>query len=261
MAEHHRYLNSAIQRVALVLTCALAFSVLTPLRAAEAQDAYSCIEELSDDELRYRIRYIEGKLDDNKKQATRWRYTWMGLWLAAGGGMTYAAVNAARDNNNADKFGWAYLAGGAYAFGLAHAVVPAPNVWGAKRIRRKDDGSSEALRAKLRYATETLEQAASVEELFGGPLGVVGGLLYGVVGGTVKAVQWTGASRGLTAAIYVAPPLLLGLQTATAPRGAVQGFESYRGIACSSKYYEKSEEGPDFDFSLSPAGGNFKVSF
>ncbi|MFW2387999.1 MAG: hypothetical protein ACN4G0_06670, partial [Polyangiales bacterium] len=112
MAEHHRNLNSAIQRVALVLTCALAFSVLTPPRAANAQDAYSCIEELSDDEVRYRIRYIEGKLDDNKKQATRWRYTWMGLWLAGGAGMTYAAINAANDHNNPDKFGWAYLAGG-----------------------------------------------------------------------------------------------------------------------------------------------------
>ncbi|MFW2390367.1 MAG: hypothetical protein ACN4G0_18675, partial [Polyangiales bacterium] len=171
------------------------------------------------------------------------------------------AVNAARDQNNADKFGWAYLAGGAYAFGLAHAIVPAPDVWGAKRIRRQDDGTAEALRAKLRYATETLEKASDAEELFGGPLGVVGGLIYGVVGGTVKAVQWTGASRGLTAAIYVAPPLLLGLQTATAPRGAIQGWESYRGIACSSKYYETSEDGPEFDFSLNPAGGSFKVSF
>ena len=86
-----------IQRVAAVLVCTLAFTLWAPPQAANAQDAFSCIEELSDDEVRYRIRYIEDKLQDGKKHATRWRYTWMSLWLAAGGGMTYAAVKAGRD--------------------------------------------------------------------------------------------------------------------------------------------------------------------
>ena len=49
MSEHHRNPNSAIQRVAVILTCALAFTLLAPPRAADAQDAFSCIEELSDD--------------------------------------------------------------------------------------------------------------------------------------------------------------------------------------------------------------------
>jgi hypothetical protein len=261
VAEHHRNGNSAIQRIALVLSCAIAFTLLAPPRAANAQDAFSCIEELTDDEVRYRIRYIEGKMKDAKPQATRWRYVWMSLWLAGGGGMTYAAVNAARDNNNADKFGWAYLAGGAYFIGLTHALIPAPDVWGAKRIGRQDDSTEEARRAKLLYATQTLKKSASVEEFMAGPMGIVGSLTYGVVGGTIKATQWTGASRGLTAAIYVAPPLLVGIQTATAPKGSVEAYEAYRGIACSSHYYERTEEGPDFDFSVSPGGGNFRVTF
>ena len=261
MAEHHRYLNSVLQRVALVLTCALAFNLMAPPRQASAQDAFSCIEELSDDEVRYRIRYIHDKMKDGKAQAARWRYVWMSLWLGAGGGMTYAAVQASRDANAADKFGWAYLAGGAYFLGLTHAIIPAPDVWGAKRIGRHDDSTEEARRAKLLYATQTLKKSAAVEDLMGGPLSVVGTLVYGVAGGTVKATQWTGQSRGLTAALYVAPPLLAGLQTATAPRGSLQAYEAYRGIACSSKYYERTEEGADFDFSVSPGGANFKVSF
>jgi hypothetical protein len=261
VAEHHQNLNSAIPRVALVLTFAVAFTLLPPPRAANAQDAFSCIEELTDDEVQYRIRYIQGKMDEGKAEATRWRYVWMSLWLAGGGGMTYAAVNAARDSNDADKFGWAYLAGGAYFFGLTHALVPAPDVWGAKRIRRQDDSTEEARRAKLLYATQTLEKASNVEEFMGGPMGIVFSLTYGVVGGTVKATQWTGASRGLTAAIYVAPLLLVGVQTATAPRSSVEAYEAYRGIACSSQYYQRTEEGPDFDFSVSPGGGNFKVTF
>ena len=249
-----------IQRAAAILACALAFSLWAPQKAS-AQDAYSCIEELSDDEVRYRIRYIEDKLQDGKKHATRWRYTWMGLWLGAGAGMTYAAVKAARDNNDADKFGWAYLAAGSYFVATTHMFIPAPGVWGAKRIRRQDDGSEEARRAKLQYATDTLKKANGVQSLNAGALGVAGGLIYGVVGGTIKATQWTGQSRGLTAAIYVGPPVILGLQTATAPTEGVKAWEAYRGIACSSKYYDTHEEGPEFDFSVNPGGTSLRVRF
>lgn len=249
-----------IQRVAVVLVCALGLS-LSAFPKARAQDAFSCIEELDDDQVRYRIRYIEDKLDDGKKHATRWRYTWMGLWLAAGGGMTYAAVNAAQENRDWDKFAWAYLAAGSYFVATTHMFIPAPGVWGAKRIRRQDDGTEAARRAKLEYATRTLKKASGVQGLTGGALGVVGGVIYGVAGGTIKATQWTGRTRGLTAAMYLGPPILMGLQTATAPTEAVKAYEAYRGIACSSKYYDRSEEGPEFDFSVNPGGGNFSVRF
>ena len=265
MAEHHRNLKSAIRGVAFALSCTVAFTffaaLMVPPTPAKAQDAFSCIEELSDDEVRYRIRYIEDKMQDGKTHAARWRYSWMGFWLAAGGVMTWAAVDAGRDGRSWDRFGWAYLAGGSFFFGVMLAAVPAPDVWGPKRIRRQDESTEEARRAKLQYATETLKKASTVQSFNGGAFGVGASLIYGVVGGTIKATQWTGLSRGLTAAMYVAPPLLMGLQTATAPRESVQAYEAYRGIACSSKYYDRGDEGPELDFSLSPAGGSFKVSF
>jgi hypothetical protein len=249
-----------IQRVAAVLVCTLAFALWAPTKAY-AQDAFSCIEELSDDEVLYRIRYIEDKLEDGKKHATSWRYTWMSLWLAGGAGMTYAAVKNGRDGDQADKFGWAYLAAGSYFIATTHMFLPAADVWGAKRIRRMDDGSAEALRAKLLYATNTLKKASGVQSMSAGALGVVGGLVFGVVGGTVKATQWTGQSRGLTAGMYIGPPLLLGLQTATAPTEAMKAYEAYRGIACSSKYYDTHEAGPEFDFSVNPGSTTFRVRF
>ena len=248
------------QRVAALLVCTLAFTLWAP-QATQAQDAFSCIEELSDDEVRYRIRYIEDKLQDGKKHAARWRYTWMSLWLAGGAGLTYAAVNAANNNDEDEKFGWAYLAAGAYFAGLTQAILPAPGVWGAKRIRRMDDTSEVARKAQLLYATNTLKKASAVQGMNAGALGVGFSVIYGVVGGTVKATQWKGQSRGLTAAIYVAPVLLAGMQTATAPREGIQAYESYRGIACSSKYYQREEEGADFDFSVSPGGTSFRVQF
>jgi hypothetical protein len=252
-----------IQRVAAVLVCTLAFALWAPTKAY-AQDAFSCIEELDDDQVRYRIRYIEDKLESGKKHATRWRYTWMGLWLAAGGGMTYAAVAASQRSDpdrEWDRFAWAYMAAGAYFVGTTHMFIPAADVWGAKRIRRQDESTAEARVAKLRYATDTLKKASSVQALNSGPFGVVAGTVYGSVGGIIKATQWTGQTKGLTAAMFIGPPVAMGLQTATAPKEALQAYESYRGIACSSKYYDMHEEGPEFDFSVSPGGGSFSIKF
>jgi len=185
----------------------------------------------------------------------------MSIFLALGGGATYLAVDAAQDNEQWDKFGYAYLAAGFYFSGLMHAALPAADVWGAKRIGKKDGSTEEARRAKLQYATETLEKANAAQELFAGQLGGVGATIFGVVGGTIKATQWTGMTKGLTAGMYVVPPVLAGLANATAPREAVMAWEGYRGIACSSKYYDTHEEGPDLDFSLNPAGGSFTIKF
>ena len=230
-------------------------------RGAMAQDAFSCIEELSDDEVRYRIGVIEDDLREGKKHATRWRYTWMGIFLGLGGAATYLAVDAGQDNEDWDKFGYAYLAAGFFFSGLMHAALPAADVWGAKRIARMDESTEAARRAKLEYATRTLEKASVTQEFFGGPMGVVGATIYGVVGGTIKATQWKGRSRGLTAGTYLVPPFLAGLSNASAPRQAILAWEGYRGIACSSKYYDKHVEGPELDFSLNPAGGSFSIRF
>lgn len=244
----------------LVVGFAVAFSVLAP-RTASAQDAFSCIEELSDDEVKYRIRKIEGTLRDGKTHAAAWRYTWMSIFLGLGAGATYLAVDGAQKGNQWDKFGWAYLASGFYFSGVIHAALPAADVWGAKRIGRKDASTEEARRAKLQYATETLQKSNDTQALLSGPLGVVGATVFGVVGGSVKATQWTGRTKGLTAGLFVAPPVLAMLAVATAPRESVTAWEGYRGIACSSKYYDTHEEGPDLDFSMNPGGGSFTLRF
>ncbi|MEM7138831.1 MAG: hypothetical protein AAF500_19800 [Myxococcota bacterium] len=257
MAVHQRNPNVLI----LAISLSLAAAAVSPPGVARAQDAFSCIEELPDDEVKYRIRKIEDDLKAGKKHAARWRYTWMGIFLALGGGATYLAIDAANDDEDWDKFGYAYLAAGFYFTGVMHAAIPAPDVWGAKRIAKKDGSTPEARVAKLRYATETLEKANATQSLFAGPLGVVGGTIFGVVGGSIKAAKWTGKTRGLTAGVFLAPPILAGLANATGPRQAIEAWEGYRGIACSSKYYDTHVEGPELDFSLNPGGGSFTVTF
>ncbi len=256
MAVHHKKLSFVALTLGLALTL-----VSTVPQLARAQDAYSCIDQLSDDEVRYRIDTIEDGLRDGKKHATRWRYTWMSIYLALGGAATGLAVHAGSRDDDADRFGWAYMAGGFFFAGVLHAAVPAPDVWGAKRIGRMDDSTEAARRAKLLYATETLEKGSSSQGFFAGAFPIVGATLYGSVGGIIKATQWKGQSRGLTAGLFVAPPVIAALATATAPKGSMRGWEGYRGIACSSKYYDTHTEGPDLDFSVGPGGGMLRIKF
>jgi len=247
-------------RTALCLSLTITAAIVAP-RVTCAQDTFSCIAELSDDEVQYRIDLIQRELDNGKKKATRWRYGWMGAWLAIGGATTYLAVDAAREERRSDRFGWAYLAGGAYFAALTQVSIPAPDVWGAKRVRRLEGNSEASRKEKLHYATKTLERAAEVQAFTSGASGVAVSLIYGVTGGTVKAAQWPGLSRGLTAAMYIAPPTLVALQTMTAPREAALAYEAYRGIACSSRYYARGREAPEIDFDVGLGGGRFRVVF
>ena len=249
------------RRAALLLLIALAAGSLGAPEAARAQDAFHCIDQLSDDEVQWRIRYIEESFRKGKRKATAWRYGWMAAFFVIGGVETFLAVDAADNDRDWNTFAFAYLAGGAYLAGLSHLIFPAPDVWGLKRIQRKPAGTEEERRAKLRYATELLSEASAVEGLLGGPIGVAGSVVFSVVGGSVKAAKWPGKSRGVTSAVFIAPPVLLGAAALTAPREAIRAYENYRGIACSSKYYDKSREEPEFDFSFSPGGASMKVSF
>lgn len=233
---------------------------MTQPKVASAQDAYHCIDELSDDEVAYRVQYIEDSFKKGKKHATGWRYGWLSVFAALAGVEAWLAADAGKDEPW-DRFAFAYLAAGSGFSALMHAAMPAPDVWGAKRIGRMDSSTPEARRAQLEYATKTMEKSANIEGLLGGPLGVGAGIAYGVAGGTAKAVKWTGHTPGITALVFLQPPVLTGLAAATAPRQQVQDWENYRGIACSSKYYDKSREDPDLDFSFGPTGGSFTIKF
>ena len=233
------------------LLFALAFTFVCPPKLVQAQDPYHCIDDLSDDDVKYRIKLIKKNFAENAQSSRLWRSLWSIILLGAGAGFTYAAIDASDDW---DIFGYWYLAAGAYAQGLSPLVWPMPDVWGHKRIKRKPDETEEQRKAQLRYATKTLEQAASVQDFLGGAAPVALGLVYGVVGGSVKAAKWTGETKGLTAALFVVPPIVNGLFVATAPKHSSAYWETYRSIGCSSHYYDQGPTGPEFDLSALSTG-------
>jgi hypothetical protein len=254
------FARTGLRGAAFILACACGTALTTQPKVASAQDAYHCIEELSDDEVAYRVQYIEDSFKKGKKHATAWRYAWLGVLAATAGVESWLAVDAGKDEPW-DRFAFAYLAAGSGLTALVHAAVPAPDVWGAKRIARMDSDTPEARRAQLEYATKTMDKAAMYQDLMGGALGVGAGVAYGIAGGTAKAVKWTGHTPGITALTFLQPPVLMGLRAATAPRQQIEGWENYRGIACSSKYYDKSREDPELDCSVGPTGASFSIQF
>ena len=157
------------------------------------------------------------------------------------------AVDARKNDRPWDRFAFLYQAAGGAALALGLAVIPMPGVWGGKRIRRQAADTPEARRDKLRYATRLLQRGALIQELLarGELIGVA--VVYGTVGGTVKAVKWTGKTRGNTALMYIVPPVLATGTVLSAPGSLPKEWESYRGIACSRRYYDRGSDIPVID--------------
>lgn len=241
----------------LLAVCALAGGP----GGAQAQDPYRCIDELSDDAVSYRIRSIEKSFARGRDRALGWRVGWIGGYTALASVQTALALEADHDNRPWDRFAFAYQAAGGFALAIGLAVIPARELWGGKRIRKQRADTPEARRDKLRYATRQFERGAKVQELLSRGELVALGVVYGAVGGTVKAVKWTGKTPVNTALMYIVPPVLATGTVLSASRNLVEDWEGYRAIACSERYYDRQSEGPDLDWSLSPSGVRFSIRF
>ncbi len=256
--------------ISLLLGAALAVASFAA-SPARAQNAYRCIEELSEDQLDYRIGKIQRNFEDGQERAAAWRFGWM---FGVAGSLTLPAFSLAAQNTPRARrfFDWAILAGG-IATVAQLAVIPMPDVWGAKRIRRKRDTTIEEKRAKLRYATRTLEKASKVHAYLGGPNYGGGGVVYGLVMGSVyvglygdendelPSAHDRRLARFRAAGLYLLPPALSIPQAVTHPKHSYEYWEEYRGFACSDQYFDAGEQGPEFDLSFGPMNLTFRVRF
>lgn len=237
--------------VMLVLSLSVALVCPAPV---VAQDAMHCIDELSDDAVQYRLKRIEENFRAGKSKAKLWRYLWMVGLVGLGGIEAWLAVDAHDQGKRWDRFGHAYLAATSTLVGLTHAIVPAPDVYGHKRITTMPAATEADRKLKLKYATKTLDKSVSAQELMGGGLGVAAGLVVGVVGGSVYAAKWSEGTKWMTSVLFVGPTVVMGLRALTAPMHSVKFSEDYRSFACSGHYYDSGPAGPEFDLSALGAG-------
>ncbi|MEM7136069.1 MAG: hypothetical protein AAF500_05785 [Myxococcota bacterium] len=229
--------------------------------SAGAQDAYHCIDTLSDEEVSENIHIIEETFRRGKHKALGWRIGWIGGFLAGGGALAALAVEANNDNRPWDRFAFAYQAAGGAAFAIGFAAVPWRDAWGLKRIRRQPSDTLEQRRSKLRYATRQLERGAKQQAFLADAGGVALSVAFGVAGGTAKAVKWSGKTPGFTALMFVLPPALAIGNVLSAPTNLRDGWEGYRANACHGKYYDRGAEDLEFDLGLSPTGIRFSIQF
>ena len=259
-----------VARATLLATIVVAVGVLSAAPGL-AQDPYHCIEDLSEDELDHRIRGIERNFEEGQQHAAAWRFGWM---FSSAGILTWPAYNlSTRDAPKAERYyEWAIIAGGV-ATVLQLAVVPMPGVWGAKRIRRKPQNTIEEKRKKLLYATKKLEQSSNIQAWFGGLNYGGSGVVYGIVMGSVylglyhddigslESSHDRAIARLRAAGLFLIPPTLTISQAMTAPQHSYLYWEDYREIACSGRYLNTGDDGPEFDLSIGPTNVSFKVRF
>ncbi|MGB5810441.1 MAG: hypothetical protein WBG86_07925 [Polyangiales bacterium] len=253
-------MKSPVLRRALVLALATG-AMLGQGAIAGAQDPYHCIDTLSDDAVTQRLERIDASFSRGKDKALGWRVGWASGFLAMAGVQTALAFDAHRDDKPWDRFAFAYQAAGSAALAVGFAVVPMPDVWGRKRIRRKPDSTPDERREKLRYATRVFERGANLQGLLGSEALIGAAVMFGVAGGTAKAVKWTGKTPGNTALLFLLPPVIGAGAVLSAPKNLHEDWEGYRGMACSEKYYDRGMEPLDLDLSVSPTGVKFSINF
>lgn len=240
---------------------AVVLLLLGVVRDAQAQDPYHCIDELSDEAVSYRIRSIEESFARGRYKARGWRIGWIGGYASLTAIQVAQALDAKNNDRPWDRFAFAYQAAGSAALALGLAVIPARDLWGGKRIGKQPADTAEQRRDKLRYATRLFDRGAAMQELLSRGELIALGTVYGVVGGTVKAVKWPGRSPGNTATMFIIPPVLATGTVLSAPRHLVEDWESYRAMACSGEYYDRGPDGPEIDWGVSPMGVRFSIDF
>ena len=263
-----------------LLSVAIVVAATTVSYPVAAQDAYTCIDELSEAELDYRNEWISESFRKGRAKAVRWRAGWITAMTAFAAYGFYTGATGERSIQNDDNPKWRRF----YDYALASAsaltvlklvAVPMADVWGHKRIRKMPISTIEEKRAKLRYATKTLEKSASGQDFLIGIGNIGGGVLFGAVFGTAYVAKFhnkynaqskrkdRALDRARAAGLFILPTAVAGGLTLTGPSHSIVDLESYRGIACSSKYYDNGSGDSDIDLELSVSPLNFgmKLTF
>ena len=265
------------------VSASIVLGALVVSQPAGAQDAFTCIDELSEAELDYRTEIISESFRKGRKKAVRWRAAWIGAMAVSAAGSFYTGAKGGRLAQPSGNPKWRrfydYALGAGSAFTvLKFAAMPMPDVWGHKRIRKMKSSTIEEKRAKLRYATKKLKSSAFIENYLTGLDTYIGAIAFGTVFGSVYAAKWNNDYGGSeanpkrkhraldrlrVAGLFLLPVANAAGQSMTGPTHSIKDWEKYRGIACSSKYYDSGSDDDDIDLDLSvtPMNISMKLTF
>ncbi len=255
----------------LVLVCALSATAQVAPQRAAAQDAYACIDRLSDAEVEHRLAWIVRAFDDGKRRARMWWYGWTTFAIGAVAftwtayGLTRGDGRDERDPALISAIGSSGLLTQAFALPLHSAFVP-------QRLRRLPDATPEERRAKLRRATRDLERSARREAMLRGIGPHVGPFVFAIGTGTFLVVRHDDIPFAVALA-FLAPPIIGESKVLSLTWNATRSWDRYRSFACQPPHAGPADEesldevsarlpdAPRSEWSLVPAGLGLGVRF
>jgi hypothetical protein len=231
-----------------------------PASRVSAQDPYHCIEDLTDDEVTYRIRELERELTHRKAWSRAFFYGWTLGFAALISGEIGIMIRADGARQRATRTGMGISLAGATVSLTQHLAAMFPRAFAPQRLRRMPESTPEQRRAKLRYATRTLERGAMRESFQSGVLAHGSGWVWGLGWGTFMMLRFdeykTQGAITLVGSILVTEARILSMPTLS-----VRAWDAYRGGACHSLYMPPHvDEDSRFDVDVEDEGPEVQVS-
>ena len=245
----------------------IASLLVVPTTPALAQDPYACLGELSDDEVSYRLRFIQNHIDEHSQYSKLWWWGW--LTVIGGAGIGYWSAFALTRKNDPDEHRAArerlfINAAGATFLTTQLSVLAMTSAHSQRKLRRLPSDTPEARRAKLLQATTLLERSAKRQAVGVSPTAHVGGPVWAIGTGTYLAVRDHPAF--FVASAYLMPLVISEARILTQPRAAIEAWRKYRAMACYGRSGYAipevvSRSRVDWNVGLSPGGLGFSLTF
>jgi hypothetical protein len=251
-----------------VVAIVLASMLLSHVGTARAQDPYVCIEDLSDDEVRHRLRFIESHIAEHSQYSKLWWWGW--LTVIGGAGLGYwGAFALTREGDDPQAYRAArerlfINAAGATLLTTQLSVFAMTSAHAKRKLRRMPAGTPAERRARLRQATVLLERASKRQQLGTSPMAHVGGPFWAIGTGTYLATR--DHPSFFVASAYVMPFIISEARILSQPRAAIDAFREYRVMACYGRAGYAIPMSParsrvEWDVGMGPGGLAFRLAF
>lgn len=200
--------------------------------SAEAQDPYSCLDELEEAELDARLALVDQRLQDHKLGARLWWYGWQAFFGAVVGYQTFETI---RSEPGTVKR-WASIIGtvGASLATIQMWILPLPAAYAPQRYRRMPTRTRAEREAKLRYGLESIETSATREALARGPGAHALPILWSATWATTLSLKFDDPGR--IAFLVVGGFVITQGRIWTGPQRAIGDWDQLRWTICEHEY-------------------------
>lgn len=226
--------NLALSRFVYPIVAALLIALAMPSRIALANDPYYCLDDLSESEVDYRLRWIERHFDEHERYSKAWFWGWISLMGAAAishavafftipGQETQEDYRMLRERMFINAVGATFTTGQMGIFAMTSAHAP-------RKLRRMPADTFEEKRAKLHRAVTLLERSHDRQIMGKAAHAHAAGIGWAIGTGTYLTVR--GHDTFPIVQAFVLPLVVVQGRILTQPRASIRAFQEYRTISC-----------------------------